>query len=80
MEVITIVDMARELGISSSAAIKRLQRKGIRPFRYIGSAGVYKASDLEAIREGGKRGRPWPAKDEPTSDSETASTAGPNEK
>jgi hypothetical protein len=60
MEGITVLDMAQALGISSAAVKMRLSRKGIEPFKYIGSAGIYTKVDLEAIREGGKRGRPKP--------------------
>jgi len=58
MELLTILDMAQDLGIASEATKRRLQRKGIVPTKYIGNAGLYKKEDLEAIREKGKRGRP----------------------
>ena len=58
MEDITVLDMAQALGISSEAAKRRLQRKGIAPYRYIGTAGLYKKDALEAIRDAGVRGRP----------------------
>jgi len=58
MEGITVLEMAQALGVSSDAIKRRLQRKGIKPFRYIGSAGIYKADDLAAIKDGGKRGPP----------------------
>ena len=50
--------MAQELGISSGAVKMRLHRYGITPYMYIGSAGIYKKADLEAIRDKGERGRP----------------------
>lgn len=58
MEGITVLEMAQALGASSDAIKRRLQRKGIKPFRYIGSAGIYKNEDFEAIKDGGKRGEP----------------------
>jgi predicted transcriptional regulator len=58
MDEITVLDMAQELGISSAAVKMRLSRKGVEPFKYIGSAGIYRKSALDAIREGGTRGRP----------------------
>jgi len=58
MRDLTVLDMAQELGISSEAVNKRLQRYERKPYKYIGSAGIYRDDDLEAIREGGKRGRP----------------------
>jgi len=54
----TVADMAKELGVSSEAVNKRLQRIERGPCKYIGSAGLYTKDDLEAIRGGGKRGRP----------------------
>jgi hypothetical protein len=54
----TVADIANELGITSVATNMRLQRKGRKPFKYIGSAGLYTKADLEAIRDGGQRGRP----------------------
>jgi hypothetical protein len=58
MEEITALYMSQVLGISSDGVKRRLQRKGIRPFKYIGPVGLYKASDLDAIKDGGVRGRP----------------------
>jgi len=58
MEEITILDMTLDLKITSDAVKRRLQRKGIRPFRYIGPTGIYRKADLEAIRDAGVRGRP----------------------
>jgi predicted transcriptional regulator len=60
MEGITVLDMAQTLGISTAAVKMRLSRKGIEPFKYIGTAGIYTKADLETIREAGKRGRPKP--------------------
>jgi len=65
MEGITVLDMAQRLGTSSAAVKMRLSRKGREPFKYVGSAGLYTEADFEAIREA-KRGRPYPAKEEPT--------------
>jgi len=62
MEGITVLEMAQALGVSSDAIKRRLQRKGIKPFRYIGSAGIYKNDALAVIKDGGKRGRPTPEK------------------
>jgi hypothetical protein len=57
MEEITVLDMAQALKISSGAVKMRLSRKGVQPFKYIGSAGLYRKSDIELIREA-PRGRP----------------------
>jgi hypothetical protein len=65
MEGITVLDMAQTLGISSAAVKMRLSRKGIEPFKYIGSAGLYRESDFEAIRDAGTRGRPKAAPETP---------------
>jgi len=58
MEGITVLDMAQRLKTSSVAIKMRLSRKGIAPFKYIGSAGLYTEKDFEAIKDGGTRGRP----------------------
>jgi hypothetical protein len=59
MEGKPVVEIAQLLGISSDAVKKRFQKKGIKPSRYIGSAGLYRESDIELIREA-PRGRPRP--------------------
>jgi predicted ArsR family transcriptional regulator len=58
MEGITVLDIAQRLGISSDAARKRLNRLGIKPLRYIGSAALYRENDIEVIQDHGTRGRP----------------------
>jgi hypothetical protein len=59
MEGKPVVEIAQLLGISSDAVKKRFQKKEIKPFRYIGSAGLYRESDIDLIREA-PRGRPRP--------------------
>jgi hypothetical protein len=59
MDGIPVVEIASQLGISSDAVKRRFQRKGIKPFKYIGPTGLYKESDIELIREA-PRGRPRP--------------------
>jgi predicted ArsR family transcriptional regulator len=58
MEGITVLEIAQKLGISSDAARKRLNRLGVEPLRYIGSAAIYREAALEAIKDRGARGRP----------------------
>jgi hypothetical protein len=62
-DILTVLDIAQQLGVSSGAVNKRLERKGIKPFRYVGPAGLYRKADMEAIRDGGTRGRPKAASD-----------------
>jgi hypothetical protein len=57
MDGIPVVEIARQLGISSDAVKRRFQRKGIKPFKYVGPTGLYRKSDIELIREA-PRGRP----------------------
>jgi hypothetical protein len=57
-EFFTVSEIAKELEITTTATNARLNRKGRRPCKFIGSAGLYTKADLEAIRDGGKRGRP----------------------
>jgi hypothetical protein len=59
MNGIPVVEIASQLGISSDAVKRRFQRKGIKPFKYIGPTGLYHESDIELIREA-PRGRPRP--------------------
>jgi hypothetical protein len=49
----TVNDMAKALGgnISTDAVKKRLQRKGIKPFKYVGPTGIYTDNDLAAIKD-----------------------------
>ena len=54
----TVLYMAQVLGISSVAVHKRLKRFGRTASSSVGSAAVYTKADLEAIRDGGARGRP----------------------
>jgi hypothetical protein len=57
-EILTIADIAKKLDISSTAVQMRFRRRRIKPFRFVGSTGIYQADDMEAIREPGARGRP----------------------
>ena len=59
MDGMPVVEIASQLGISSDAVKRRFQRKGIKPFKYIGPTGLYKEGDIELIREA-VRGRPRP--------------------
>jgi hypothetical protein len=69
MEGITVVEIARLLNTSSDAVRKRLNRLGVKPLRYIGSAAIYRESDIDLIREA-PRGRPrLKAASEPPPDS-----------
>ncbi|MDR0472349.1 MAG: hypothetical protein LBH43_01565 [Treponema sp.] len=72
---LTVMEMAQELGISSAAVNKRLQRKDRKPCKYIGTAGMYTKADLEAIRDGGKRGRPKVEEDKPPAMAKQKTTA-----
>jgi hypothetical protein len=71
---ITALEMSHILGVSSDGVKRRLQRKGIRPFKYIGPVGLYKNADLEAIKDGGIRGRPKAKPPEPTTKKTKAKT------
>jgi Zn-dependent peptidase ImmA (M78 family) len=51
MEGIPILEIAQKLGISSEAVKMRFHRRGIKPIRYIGSAGLYRESDIDIIRD-----------------------------
>jgi predicted ArsR family transcriptional regulator len=65
MEGITVVEIARRLEISSDAVRKRLNRLGVKPLRYIGSAAIYRENDIKVIQEHGTRGRPKAASETP---------------
>jgi hypothetical protein len=64
---LTIPMMVERLGgaVSGVAINSRLKRHDRRPHRYIGSAGIYWVADMEAIRDGGTRGRPKASGDAP---------------
>ena len=55
---LTVSDMSQSLGQLPVTIKKRIQRLGIKPVRYIGTAGMYHPSVLEAIREVPAQGRP----------------------
>jgi hypothetical protein len=57
---LTVLTFSQRLGISTAAVNKRLQRTDKKPYMYIGSSGIYTEADFEAIKDGGKRGRPYP--------------------
>jgi len=57
---LTVLVFSQRLGISTAAVNKRLQRLGKKPYMYIGVSGIYTEADFEAIKDGGKRGRPYP--------------------
>jgi predicted ArsR family transcriptional regulator len=61
MEGVPVADIANKLGITSDAVKRRFQRLGIKPIRYVGSAGLYRESDVERILHV-TRGRPVTAK------------------
>jgi hypothetical protein len=65
MDGIPVVEIAHQLGISSDAVKRRFQRKGIKPFKYIGPPGLYRDNEIELIREA-PRGRPRPKADPET--------------
>jgi hypothetical protein len=48
---IPISDIAKRLDATSEAIRMRFKRRGIRPFRYIGTTGLYHESDIEAIKD-----------------------------
>jgi hypothetical protein len=79
MDGIPVVEIASQLGISSDAVKRRFQRKGIKPFKYIGPAGLYKESDVELIREA-PRGRPRPKAAPETAPKSRQSAAKPKTK
>jgi len=56
MDGLSVFDMAQRLNTSTAAVKMRLSRKGIEPYRYIGTAGIYTENDFEAIKETNKRG------------------------
>jgi hypothetical protein len=56
---IPISDIAKILNTTSEAVRMRFKRRGVKPFRYIGTTGLYHESDIELIRES-TRGRPRP--------------------
>jgi CO/xanthine dehydrogenase Mo-binding subunit len=58
MEELTLNDMAKELNLRPATIKMRLRKKDIQPTRYIGSAGLYHPSALEAIRNVPPQGRP----------------------
>jgi hypothetical protein len=49
-DIITVLDMSMELRVGTDTIKRRLQRHGIKPYRYIGPTGIYHRSDMEAIR------------------------------
>jgi hypothetical protein len=57
-EFLTLAEIANKLGITAMAAMSRMRREGRKPYKYIGSAGLYTNADLEAIRGHSQRGRP----------------------
>jgi predicted ArsR family transcriptional regulator len=65
MEGITVVEIAQRLNISSDAVRKRLNRLGVKPIRYIGSAAIYREIDIKTIQDHGNRGRPKAASETP---------------
>ena len=77
-KLLTVSDIAQALGITNIAANTRLHRKGLRPCKFIGSAGLYTEADLEAIRDGGKRGRPKAAEEKPAPKAKPKKTAKKN--
>jgi hypothetical protein len=79
MDGIPVVEIASQLGISSDAVKRRFQRKGIKPFKYIGPTGLYHESDIELIREA-PRGRPRPKAAPETPPKTQQSTAKPKAK
>jgi hypothetical protein len=48
---IPISDIAKRLDATSEAIRMRFKRRGIKPFRYIGTTGLYHESDIEAIKD-----------------------------
>jgi hypothetical protein len=46
-----ISEFAKRLNISALAAKSRLNRRGIKPFKYIGPTGLYKEADFDAIKD-----------------------------
>jgi hypothetical protein len=57
-DLISISDMAIELERIPDTVKHQLHKLGIRPKKYIGTAGMYEASAIEAIREVPSVGRP----------------------
>jgi hypothetical protein len=73
---IPISDIAKILNTTSEAVRMRFKRRGVKPFRYIGTTGLYHENDIELIREA-PRGRPRPKAASETPPKTRQSTAKP---
>jgi hypothetical protein len=51
MDGIPASEIAKSLGITPDAVKMRFKRRNIKPFKYIGPTGLYKESDIEAIKD-----------------------------
>jgi hypothetical protein len=58
MQEVTIREISEVLGISMPSVKQKLQRKDIKPIKYVGMTGIYAPSVVDAIREVPSRGRP----------------------
>jgi hypothetical protein len=51
MDGIPASEIAKNLGITPDAVKMRFKRRNIKPFKYVGPTGLYKESDIEAIKD-----------------------------
>jgi predicted ArsR family transcriptional regulator len=58
VEELTIKDIADKLGLLPVTVKKRLQKHGIKPLQYVGTAGIYDPAVLDIIKKSGPKGRP----------------------
>jgi hypothetical protein len=61
---LTVSEISKALNLKPVTVKKRLQKKGIKPVRYVGITAIYEPAVLELIREVPSRGRPPKAKPE----------------
>ena len=55
---LTLAEIAKQLGITTYAAQKRIQRAGIIPQEYAGPTAIYAPEVVDAIRDTPPPGRP----------------------
>jgi Mn-dependent DtxR family transcriptional regulator len=55
---LTVSEISKALNLKPVTVKKRLQKKGIKPVRYVGITAIYEPTVLELIREVPSRGRP----------------------
>ena len=62
----SIKEIAEALGLLPETVKKRIQKRNIKPLRYVGQAALYDSSVIEEIRNVPSKGRPKKSKPEDT--------------